>query len=77
MAASNKREDNAFVKCINCKQASAFYQWFENPIIAKCSILNERQVAETKRVCKLFIPMDLDAPEVQHFDSYNETPEEI
>ena len=48
-------------------------QWFENPLIAVCGENQERQVAETKRDCKQFVPItgEDDLPPLQHFDSYD------
>lgn len=55
-------------QCKNCKHAKLM-QWFKNPIIAECTLFNERQVAEANRICKDFSQRH-DTPEIKHFDSY-------
>ena len=73
MATSNKNEDRLYVQCLQCKNASAFLQWFSNPIIAVCGERGDRQVAATKRICKLFIrAKNEELPPVQHFDHYDD-----
>jgi len=78
MASANKRGGNdPFVKCMYCKNAGAFYQWQQNPVIAECMITKERQVALTRRLCKLYVPSDSEDREIQHFESYDEQPKEL
>lgn len=69
MAINNKRGAEKFVQCLTCKNATAYYQWFENPVIAQCGATDERQVAQTKRICKSYIER-FGEPEIQHFDHY-------
>jgi hypothetical protein len=71
MASNNKRGVEEFVQCIHCQKASAYYQWFENPVIAQCGLNDERQVAQTKRICKTFVERH-DEPVIQHFDHYED-----
>ncbi len=72
MAISNKELVRDYVQCIHCKKATALMQWFKNPIIAVCGETNERQVAETNRLCKLYVRANEDEmPTLQHFDSYD------
>lgn len=56
------------VQCLNCKHATLM-QWFKNPIIAQCAAHNDRQVAESKRICKEFAART-DEATVTHYDSY-------
>lgn len=65
----------SFVQCIHCKKVAALMQWYENPLIAVCKDTHERQVAETNRDCKLFVPNSGkdDLPPVQHFDNYDQS----
>ena len=72
MAISNKELVRDYVQCIHCKKATALMQWFKNPIIAVCGETDERQVAETNRLCKLYVRANEDEmPTLQHFDSYD------
>ena len=74
MANSNKENVREYVQCIHCKKAKALMQWFNNPIIAVCSETEERQVAETNRLCKLYVrAREEEQPALQHFDSYDNT----
>ncbi len=73
MASNNKNSLDNFVRCIDCKNATAYYQWQKNPIVAQCSILKERQVAETNRLCKLFSASFGESRNIQHFNSYEES----
>ena len=74
MAISNKENVREYVQCIHCKKAKALMQWFKNPIIAVCSETEERQVAETNRLCKLYVrAREEEQPALQHFDSYDNT----
>lgn len=66
MAAKFTSKD--FVQCISCKHAT-FMQWWNNPVIAKCQLLHERQVAEAKRICRQYTPTSA-TPEIEHFESY-------
>ena len=78
MASANKRGGNdPFVKCMFCKNAGAYYQWQQNPVIAQCKITKERQVALTKRICKFYAPSESENPEIKHFESYDEQPEDL
>ena len=78
MASANKRGGNdPFVKCMYCKNAGAFYQWQQNPVIAECVITKERQVALTRRLCKLYVPSSAEEREVQHFESYDAQPKPL
>ena len=64
-----KNNERNFVQCIRCKHGK-FMQWLENPLIALCEVTKERQVAEAKRQCRLFVETT-DEPIIQHFDSYD------
>ncbi len=70
--ATYKKDERAYVKCSTCKKVKAFYQWFENPVIAVCGAHNnERQVAETLRICKTYVEADQSQlPPLKHFDHY-------
>ena len=59
---------NEMVRCIECKHGK-YMQWFENPIICHCNILNEKFVAESKHLCVDFEKTNAKR-EVQHFDHY-------
>lgn len=68
-----KGEEREFVRCAMCRHAT-FMQWFQNPIVADCHHLNERMVAESRRVCKFFEPSgakELSDITIQHFDHYD------
>ena len=58
------------VRCIDCKNGE-FMQWFQNPIICQCNILDERMVAEAQRLCGFFTQSNK-APEVKHYDKYDD-----
>lgn len=60
--------NNELVQCTKCKHATLM-QWFNNPIIAQCSVFNDRQVAESRRVCKEF-SLDYNQKDIKHFDCY-------
>ena len=45
-------------------------QWFTNPIIAYCHTLKQKQVAESRRICKHFVPSGNPEPEIVHYDHY-------
>lgn len=66
-----KNKDDRFVKCIDCTHAK-FMQWYNNPIIAECDTFKERMVAESRRICKSFIPSAVSNPEVTHYSSYDD-----
>ena len=72
--ASKNTSEREFVRCLECRYAT-FMQWFENPIVAQCSQLEERMVAQSNRICKLYSPSGNQHPEVKHFDSYDEAKE--
>ena len=69
--ASKTGSEREFVRCLECRHAT-FMQWYENPIVAQCEQLNERMVAQSKRVCKLFSPSGNKDPHVTHYDNYDE-----
>ncbi len=75
MASNNKTGVTEFVQCLHCKHATAYYQWYENPVIAQCAIHGDRQVAQTKRVCKTYVER-YGEPEIQHFDHYEDEDKE-
>ncbi|MCR4922300.1 MAG: hypothetical protein K5945_11440 [Bacteroidaceae bacterium] len=62
-------ENSEFVQCLNCKWGT-YQQWFENPVIATCSLNNEKQVAATRRICKEYRER-LGEPQILHHDSYD------
>ncbi len=66
---ASKTPSNKFVQCISCKHAE-YMQWYENPIIANCGLLRERQVAEANRICRLYAKRTTDI-KISHFDHYN------
>lgn len=70
MALKNSSE-REFVRCMECRHAT-FMQWYENPIVANCSQLGERTVAQSNRVCKLFAPSGTAHPAVTHYENYDE-----
>lgn len=69
-----KKENEEFIRCIDCIHGT-FMQWFENPIIADCNALNERMVAQSRRLCKEFEPSGNSNPEITHYDHYEEQPD--
>ena len=71
MASNNKTGVTEFVQCLHCKHATAYYQWYENPVIAQCEIHDDRQVAQTKRVCKTYVER-FGEPEIHHFDHHED-----
>ncbi|MBP3830156.1 MAG: hypothetical protein IJK15_06055 [Bacteroidaceae bacterium] len=48
-------------------------QWFENPVIAYCSQTDQRQVAASRRICKMFAESGIENPEIKHFDHYEKS----
>ncbi|MBO4906485.1 MAG: hypothetical protein J5486_05565 [Bacteroidaceae bacterium] len=66
-----KNDNDRFVRCIDCIHGS-FMQWFENPIIAQCDVFKERMVAQSRRLCKDYVPSGKSNPEVTHFDHYED-----
>lgn len=66
-----KNQDHNFVRCLNCKHAT-FMQWYENPVVAYCSVAKERLVANSKRVCKMFVESGVTHPQIEHHDDYRE-----
>lgn len=56
------------VQCLYCKHGS-YKQWYKNPIICICDELEEKFVAESKRVCKHYEERPT-PPEIEHFDHY-------
>ena len=56
---------------MNCKNAT-FMQWYENPVVAYCSVVRERLVANSKRVCKMFVASGVANPEIEHHDDYRD-----
>lgn len=69
----DKQRNGEGIRCVECKHAT-YMQWFENPIIAECALLNERMVGEARRNCKLFEPSgisDISQLNIQHFDHYD------
>ncbi|MBR1682915.1 MAG: hypothetical protein IJ767_06815 [Bacteroidaceae bacterium] len=78
MPSPNKRtSENEFVSCIGCQNAKALYQWSANPIVALCGIHGERQVAQARRICKLFSPLLKEQTPIRHFDHYPASKEEL
>ena len=73
--ATKNSSDRDFVRCLDCKHAT-FRQWYENPIVAQCSIFNERMVAQSNRLCKEFAPSRNAHPDIEHFDNYDIAKEE-
>ena len=69
MAITKRREDDEFVQCLQCSHAN-FMQWFTNPIIAYCHTLKQKQVAESRRICKHFVPSGNPEPDIVHYDHY-------
>ena len=61
---------------MNCKNAT-FMQWYENPVVAYCSVLKERLVANSKRVCKMYAASGVANPQIEHHDDYHEEQESI
>ena len=57
------------VQCLHCRFAT-YKQWFQNPVVALCSVRGDKQVAATKRVCKYYKERP-DEPVIEHFDSYD------
>ena len=45
-------------------------QWFENPIIADCTLFQKRMVADSRHKCKDFVQSTVENPEIKHFDKY-------
>lgn len=70
MAKTNSTDKN-FVCCMKCSHG-IFMQWFSNPIVAFCTCKHERMVAESMRICPNFKPSPNPAPEIVHFNSYEE-----
>lgn len=63
-------KDNKKVRCIECKHGMLM-QWMQNPIICECECLNERFVAESKKLCQLFEARNTTAPpKITHYDHY-------
>ena len=56
------------VRCLDCKHGT-YMQWYKNPIICRCEVLEEKTVAESKRVCKDYERRNSE-PEIEHFDHY-------
>ena len=78
MPSPNKRSsESEFVSCIDCQNTKALYQWSTNPIVAFCGIHGERQVAQARRICKLFSPLLKEQTPIRHFDSYPASKEEL
>ena len=67
---STRPEQDSFVTCMTCKWATLM-QWFENPVVAQCTAKGDRQVAASRRICKEYKKRQ-DAPQIQHFDSYQQ-----
>ncbi|MCR5780599.1 MAG: hypothetical protein K6G70_08675 [Bacteroidaceae bacterium] len=72
---ATKNSGKGFVQCDTCKNAIHLVQCFENPIIAVCrDHPYQREVAATRRLCKLYRPArPEDMPPIKHFDSYEES----
>lgn len=45
-----KVKSTSLVQCMDCINSTLF-QRFENPIIARCEVNGERDVARSKRIC--------------------------
>ena len=69
---NDKNKEQGFVQCIRCQHAT-FMQWFENPVIAYCSQTDQRQVAASRRICKMFAESGIENPEIKHFDHYEKS----
>lgn len=59
---------NEMIRCIDCKNGT-YMQWFKNPIICKCAVLEEKMVAESRRICNDFEERNGE-PVIEHFDHY-------
>lgn len=58
------------VKCIDCKHGR-YMQWMKNPIICQCDMLDDRFVAEARRICTHFDKApQRENIEIQHYDHY-------
>ena len=66
-----KQTEQTFVQCLNCKWAELM-QWFENPVVAHCYKIKDRQVAATRRLCKEYTERGTE-PVITHYDSYEES----
>lgn len=64
------QKDYKMVRCIDCKHGS-YMQWMQNPIICECECLNERFVAESRKVCQLYEARSKQgAPQIAHYEHY-------
>ena len=68
MAEAKKERD--LVCCLDCANAT-FMQWMQNPIVAHCTSSDERQVAESRRLCKNFKARNTE-PQITHYDHYDD-----
>lgn len=59
----------SLIRCHDCKYASLM-QWFENPIVADCTLFQKRMVADSRHKCKDFVQSTVESPEIKHFDKY-------
>lgn len=57
------------VQCIHCTHGH-FMQWMRNPIICECDLMQERFVAEARRLCTFYEDAGTREPDITHYEQY-------
>lgn len=62
------RKQRELIRCVDCKYAQLM-QWWDNPVIAQCTLRDEREVAMSRRLCASYEPSNK-PKNIQHLTSY-------